>query len=99
MLCLRAADNWGVGGDLVLIRCIGLFIALGVQVAFPLSSAGQEQPSSSGVRRGGLPDANPAATMRVAAVQMRSSRDLNDNVAVMRQHIEQCARDGARVVV
>jgi len=81
------------------VRCIGLLIALGVQMAFPFSSTGQEQPSSSSVRRGEQPDANPAATMRVAAVQMRSSRDLNDNVTVMKQHIERCARDGARVVV
>jgi predicted amidohydrolase len=37
--------------------------------------------------------------MRVAAVQMRSSRNLNDNVAVMKNHVEECARDGARVVI
>jgi predicted amidohydrolase len=37
--------------------------------------------------------------LRVAAVQMRSSRDLAQNIAATKKHIADCARDGARVVV
>src|SRR4051812_27043934 len=43
----------------------------------------------------------PAApsTLRVAAVQMRSTRSLSENVEVHRKHLERCAREGAQVVV
>jgi predicted amidohydrolase len=40
-----------------------------------------------------------APTLRVAAVQMRSSRDLADNVARVQKSLRDCARDGVRVVV
>ncbi|HOA75407.1 MAG TPA: carbon-nitrogen hydrolase family protein [Phycisphaerae bacterium] len=41
----------------------------------------------------------PARTLRVAAVQMRSSRDLDDNVARTIRFIQRAARNRARVVV
>ena len=37
--------------------------------------------------------------LRVAAIQMRSSRDVNENIAATKKHIAQCAKDGVRVVV
>ncbi len=37
--------------------------------------------------------------LRVATVQMRSTRDLETNVHKIQKHIERCAREGARVVV
>jgi predicted amidohydrolase len=43
--------------------------------------------------------AKPARTIRVAAVQMRSTRNLDENISKTKQHLERCARDGARVVV
>jgi predicted amidohydrolase/dienelactone hydrolase len=53
-----------------------------------------------GLAVGGEP-ANPAAThtLRAAAVQMRSSRDLSVNIAAIGDHLRRCAADGARVVV
>lgn len=39
------------------------------------------------------------ATLKVAAVQMRSTRSLADNVAKTIAHFEQCAKDGVRVVL
>ena len=41
----------------------------------------------------------PADQLRVAAVQMRSRRDLDANIRKIRKHLERCARDGVRVVV
>ncbi|MGE3315748.1 MAG: carbon-nitrogen hydrolase family protein, partial [Planctomycetaceae bacterium] len=37
--------------------------------------------------------------LRVAAVQMRSSRDLAENIKKTCEHLERCAKDGVRVVV
>jgi len=45
------------------------------------------------------PEAKPAKDLRVAVVQMRSSRRLDENIAKTKKFLEQCARDGARVVV
>jgi predicted amidohydrolase len=41
----------------------------------------------------------PAKTLRVAAIQMRSSRNLEENIARTIRYIEESARAGARVVV
>jgi predicted amidohydrolase len=38
-------------------------------------------------------------SLRVAAVQMRSSRDLATNIATIQKLLRQCARDGVRVAV
>lgn len=44
-------------------------------------------------------NATQSSDLRVAAVQMRSSRVLGENVAATRIHLERCARDGVQVVV
>ncbi|MCI0331864.1 MAG: carbon-nitrogen hydrolase family protein [Planctomycetes bacterium] len=41
----------------------------------------------------------PAPQLRVAAVQMRSTRDLVTNVRRIDEHLARCANDGVRVVV
>lgn len=43
--------------------------------------------------------ASIAVALRVAAVQMRSSRDLAENVSRIRRHLQNCAADGVRVAV
>ncbi len=47
----------------------------------------------------GAEKAGPPQTLRVAAVQMRSTRNLDENVAATKRHIAECAKKGARVVV
>lgn len=49
---------------------------------------------SHGAEKAGSPPA-----LCVAAVQMRSTRDLDENVAATKRYIAQCAKQGARVVV
>jgi len=44
-------------------------------------------------------ESRAAASLKVAAVQMRSSRNLDDNVSRITNSIHACARKGARVVV
>lgn len=44
-------------------------------------------------------DSEPARTLKVAAVQMRSSASLADNAARIREFIGKCAAEGARVAV
>lgn len=44
-------------------------------------------------------ESTAALSLKVAAVQMRSSRNLADNVSRITNSIHQCARQGARVVV
>jgi predicted amidohydrolase len=41
----------------------------------------------------------PAPQLRVAAVQMRSTRDLAANIGKIREHLAHCANDGVRVVL
>lgn len=43
--------------------------------------------------------ARPTSQLRVAAVQMRSIRDLDANLRKIERHLKRCAHDGARVVV
>src|SRR5687767_10819920 len=40
-----------------------------------------------------------AKTLRAAAVQMRSSTDIVENVATIRRHLERCKAEGVRVAV
>ena len=44
-------------------------------------------------------ESEPATSLRVAAVQMRSSRNLSDNVSRITNSIHECGGKGARVVV
>jgi predicted amidohydrolase len=47
-----------------------------------------------------LANTSPSSThLRVAAVQMRSTRDLASNVRKIKDHLAQCAKDGVRIVV
>src|SRR5262245_45353374 len=47
-----------------------------------------------GAEPSGLPQ-----SLRVAAIQMRSSRDLEANIGAIKKHLAECAVQGARVVV
>ena len=55
--------------------------------AFPISMSAQDRPPS------------PPKTLRVAAVQMRSTRDLDANLKKTRELLQQCAKDGVQVAV
>ncbi len=76
-------------------------IALLVSLAVPLSSLcpgetpspGSPQPATKATT------AAPAATLRVAAVQMRSSRKLEENLDTTKKYLASCARKGIRVAV
>jgi predicted amidohydrolase len=54
----------------------------------------QDRPPDAGVRAPESPH-----TLRVAAVQMRSSRDLDRNIAQIQGHIRRLAEEGVRVAV
>ncbi|MBL9125317.1 MAG: carbon-nitrogen hydrolase family protein [Planctomycetaceae bacterium] len=66
---------------------VALTLGLPNRSAWGQAESGQQAPP------------NLPANLRVAAVQMRSSRDLADNLSRARQHLARCAADGARVVV
>jgi predicted amidohydrolase len=59
---------------------------------FSTGEAVAEKPTASA-------PAEPAKELRVAAVQMRSGKDLEENLKRTIQFIARCAKDGARVVV
>jgi predicted amidohydrolase len=44
-------------------------------------------------------ESQPASELRVAAVQMRSSRDLDANIRKIDEYLKRCAEDGVKVVV
>lgn len=46
-----------------------------------------------------LANADPPKSWRVAAVQMRSTRDLDKNVAIIQAQLRRCASEGVRVAV
>ncbi len=69
----------------------GLLAALAVLAPLELAAPGQEH---SPARRETLPK-----TLRVAAVQMRSGRDLEANVAATVRLLRQCAADSVQVAV
>ncbi|MBI2823746.1 MAG: carbon-nitrogen hydrolase family protein [Planctomycetia bacterium] len=77
--------------------CLLLSIAVGLLVVGAAAFAADE-PANAAAKPGARA-ARPPQKLRVAAVQMRSSRDLAANVAKTCDCIERCARDGARVVV
>jgi len=57
-----------------------------------LALAGDDPPAKS-------PPPASGAALRVAAVQMRSTRNLDENIARTIDHLEACAKDGVRVAV
>src|SRR5581483_3455698 len=69
----------------------GLLAALAVLAPLELAAPGQEH---SPARRETLPK-----TLRVAAVQMRSGRDLEANVATTVRLLRRCAADAVQVAV
>jgi predicted amidohydrolase len=72
-------------------RCLLLGTALILSLHTGLFEACGAEPDATEMR--------PVPEMRVAAVQMRSTRDLAENVRKIEGHLAQCARDGVRVVV
>lgn len=65
--------------------------------ASPVPAAAPDtQPATAGAP---TPEVQPAKVLRVAAVQMRSSKDLNENLVRTVHFIQRAAKDGARVVV
>ena len=61
-----------------------------------LPVAGRERPIQPAPAK--EPTASPK-TLRVAAVQMRSTRDLDANIKHTRELLQQCAKDGVQVAV
>jgi predicted amidohydrolase len=66
-----------------------------------LSLTSRGQPDEAPSQPAGRPstERSPVASLRVAAVQMRSTRDLAVNVQRIRDHLKQCKSDGVRVAV
>lgn len=64
------------------------------------SSLGRPPAETPATGQAQVAASRPAGeTLRVAAVQMRSSRDLEENIAGTIRHIRRCAADGLRVVL
>ncbi len=61
-------------------------------------AAGQDASQAAGSRAAEV-TARPPDSLKVAAVQLRSSRDLDDNVARIREHIRRLGGRGVRVAV
>lgn len=72
-------------------------INLSIVMTIFLASQCQAQSAVSG-KELSAPSAE-APTFRVAAVQMRSTRSLVENMDKIRKSLEECAKDGVRVVV
>ena len=66
-----------------------------------LSVTAQAQPDEAPPQPAQRPSThtNPVTSLRVAAVQMRSTGDLPNNVQLIRDHLKQCKSDGVRVAV
>lgn len=75
----------------------GLFAIL--CIAAVSSEVRAEDPPAAKDTKPPAPPAKSFAQLRVAAVQMRSTRDFAKNIELTRQHIEQCAKRRIRVAV
>jgi len=71
---------------------VPILFGLGTLVLFAAAAAAADPPTASA-------PAEPAKELRVAAVQMRSGTDLDENIKKTIDHIARCAKDGVRVVV
>jgi predicted amidohydrolase len=80
----RRRFDWVAQGAMLLAA--GIWLTTG-------TVGGQDKPHQA--QKG----ATVSATLKVAAVQMRSSRDLAENAARIRRHLQRCAADGVRVAV
>ncbi len=78
----------------VLIIVYGLVCVLMGTVPLAEAAANDSRTAS-----GPAADSPPAKTLRVAAVQMRSSKDLQENLDRTVRFIQSSAKDGTRVVV
>ncbi|HEX2474743.1 MAG TPA: carbon-nitrogen hydrolase family protein [Lacipirellulaceae bacterium] len=67
----------------------GLALTLGVHANSEFTYATEAKAAES----------QPAAQLRVAAVQMRSSSDLDANIRKIDEYLKRCAEDGVKVVV
>src|SRR5687768_14101853 len=73
-----------------------------IAVAAAAAASSLTDDASEGPQRTAAPPRASAAAppaFRVAAVQMRSTRDLAENVTRIRRHLERCKADGVRVAV
>jgi predicted amidohydrolase len=77
-----------------MIRLVLYGMVLAGASLFP--AAGEDRISKSPSEKQPAP---PAASLRVAAVQMRSTRDLDANIKHTRELLQQCAKDGVQVAV
>jgi predicted amidohydrolase len=68
---------------------LGVTLVVGVPIIAELSFADASEPATS----------LPAGQLRVAAVQMRSSRDLDANIRKIDDYLSRCAKDGVKVAV
>jgi predicted amidohydrolase len=71
------------------------YVLLGVVTVFGVH-ANADQAGTAELKAA---DLQPAAQLRVAAVQMRSSRDLDANIQKIEGYLKRCADDGVKVVV
>jgi predicted amidohydrolase len=78
---------------------IGLTIVIGLHAAMVQTAAGGAFTPGAAIPAHRRSGSKPTKELRVAVVQMRSSRSLNENLDKTKKYLEQCARDGARVVV
>jgi predicted amidohydrolase len=80
--------------QILAVALVAFAAAAATMLADDAAPAPQGKPAPPRAR-----DATPPAALRVAAVQMRSTRDLAENVARIRRHLERCKADGVRVAV
>ena len=71
---------------------VPILFGLGALVLFAAETAAADQPTATA-------PAEPAKELRMAAVQMRSGKDLDENIKKTIDFIARCAKDGVRVVV
>ena len=81
------------------VSLIGLVVFVGLLIPLPRACFSEEAAASAPRSADSAAVSKAPQKLRVAAVQMRSSRNLEENIAKTIGHIERCARAGARVVV
>jgi predicted amidohydrolase len=71
---------------------VPILLGFGTLVLFATTTAAADRPTASA-------PAEPAKELRIAAVQMRSGTNLDENIKKTIDFIARCAKDGVRVVV
>jgi predicted amidohydrolase len=77
---------------------LGLVLVTGLSLG-PGTAQPHKLDSPVRGREAGPPPRKAPASLRVAAVQMRSSRNLAENIAHIQKSLRQCGKDGVRVAV